>query len=197
MKTLKIKLTFLEEMLGTSNANPELHREFIASKSADAEKIEEELSTLHVEDLEQKATTIFPKDDGKPFIYDYMIRGYFKEVCGALRKLSTSRSAKLTSYKKVIDGLVFVEPRKIFITMPEGGVIGYCQRPLRAQTAQGERISLAMSETIPAGSTIEFQVMLLDDGMEKTVKEWMDYGVLKGLGQWRNSGKGKFKYETI
>lgn len=197
MKTIKIKLTFLEEMLGTSSANPELHREFIASKSADAEKIEEELSTLNVEDLEQKATTIFPKEDGKPFIYDYMIRGYFKEVCGSLRKLSTSRSAKLTAYKKVIDGLVFVEPRKIFISMPEGTSIGYCQRPLRGQTAQGERISLAMSETIPAGSVIEFEVILLDDGMDKTIKEWMDYGVLKGLGQWRNSGKGKFKYEII
>jgi hypothetical protein len=29
------------------------------------------------------------------------------------------------------------------------------------------------------------------------VKEWLDYGELRGLGQWRNSGKGKFKWEEI
>lgn len=27
--------------------------------------------------------------------------------------------------------------------------------------------------------------------------EWLDYGELRGIGQWRNSGKGRFKWHDI
>ena len=108
------------------------------------------------------------------------------------KKKAVNESGKLTAYKKVIDGLIFVSPRMIPIDI--NGTIGECQRPLRAQTAQGERVSLANSEEIPAGSTCEFDVTLLDDSHEKVVREWLDYGILRGIGQWRNSGKGRFTY---
>ena len=72
-----------------------------------------------------------------------------------------------------------------------------CQRPLRAQTAQGERVSLANSDEAPAGSAITFDVECLDPAHEKIVKEWLDYGRLRGIGQWRNSGKGRFTYEVL
>jgi hypothetical protein len=72
-----------------------------------------------------------------------------------------------------------------------------CQRPLRASTAQGERIALAHSETVPTGSWFDVEIKCLVDGYTKIVKEWLDYGELRGLGQWRNSGKGKFTYEIL
>jgi hypothetical protein len=28
------------------------------------------------------------------------------------------------------------------------------------------------------------------------VEEWLEYGELRGLGQWRNSGKGRFTAEV-
>jgi len=31
--------------------------------------------------------------------------------------------------------------------------------------------------------------------MKKMVMECLEYGKLKGIGQWRNSGKGKFIFE--
>lgn len=37
----KVRLTFTDEILGTSSGNPELHREFIASKAPDAQKMED------------------------------------------------------------------------------------------------------------------------------------------------------------
>jgi hypothetical protein len=77
------------------------------------------------------------------------------------------------------------------------GEIGNCQRPLRGQTAQGERIALANSETIPAGATATFTVHCMNDDDEELVKEWLAYGEWHGLGQWRNSGKGAFTYEII
>ena len=103
--------------------------------------------------------------------------------------------AQFQAYKKIIDGLIFVGPRQIPLIL--SGEMTECQRPLRAQTAQGERVSLANSEQIPAGSTCEFEITCMDDAHEKAVMEWLDYGKLRGLGQWRNSGKGRFTYEIL
>lgn len=113
----------------------------------------------------------------------------------SIEKEAVNESGKITAYKKVIDGLIFVSPRMIPICF--SGEMSECQRPLRAQTAQGERVSLANSEQIPAGSTCEFEVLCMDDSHEKAVREWLDYGVLRGIGQWRNSGKGRFTYEVL
>ena len=75
--------------------------------------------------------------------------------------------------------------------------MGECQRPLRAQTAQGERVSIAHSETVPVGSTMEIEITCMDPAHEKLVLEWLEYGKLRGLGQWRNSGKGRFCVEVV
>jgi hypothetical protein len=196
MKKLNIKLTFTEEVLGTGSANPEVHREFIASKSPDPATIEDEVASIGVDATVEKSMTVFYKQDGKPFFYDYQIKGFFKDACSALSRVPDTRSNKLKAYKKVIDGLIFPQPRKIFVLLTNGQAIGNCQRPLRAQTAQGERIALAHSETLPAGASLTFDILLMDEGHEKLVMEWLDYGQFKGIGQWRSSGKGRFSYLT-
>ena len=146
---IKVRLTLTEEMLGTASGNPELHEEFIASKAPDAMSREEEVEAIGVDAVVEKGKTVFPKlEDGTPFVWDYQIKGFFKDACGMLRKVLSSESAKIKAYKKEIDGLIFVKERKIPLVFE--GEIGDCQRPLRAQTAQGERVALANSETVPA-----------------------------------------------
>lgn len=54
-----------------------------------------------------------------------------------------------------------------------------------------------MSEEIPAGATVEFDIVLLSEEHENAVLEWLDYGKYSGIGQWRNSGKGRFTYERL
>lgn len=197
---IQVTIQLLNEMLGTSNANKKIHEQFIASKAEDAPKIEEEIAALGVEEVVENAMTIFPREDGKPFIWDYQIRGFFKEACSMLQRAKgfngAKASSKIKAYKKVIDGTIFVEPRKIPIDM-KGGEIGNCQRPLRGQTAQGERIALANSETVPAGSEITFTVNTLNKEYFAAVIEWLAYGKNHGLLQWRNSGKGTFKVLDI
>lgn len=198
MKTLKVKVTYTEELLGTASANPELHDEFIASKAPNAPSREEEIEALGVEVVKEKAMTVFPKlDDGTPFTWDYQWKGFFKDSCGMLRRADGMKSKKLKAYKKEIDGLVFVSPRKVPLVLPDGEEVGNCQRPLRAQTMQGERVALANSETVPAGTTQVIEITLLKDELEDYVIEWLDYGRLHGTGQWRNSGKGRFEYELL
>lgn len=195
MKTLRGRFTFTEEVLGTAAADPEIHAKFIASKADDAPSLEEEVAALGAEAVEEEKMTVFPRDeDGDPMIWDYQVKGFFKDACGVLRKVSGTACSKVKAYKKEIDGLLFVEPRQIKIVMPEGGEVGNCQRPLRAQTAQGERIALSSSETVPAGSFIDLEITILKDDLEDMVQECLAYGKLRGMMQWRNSGKGRFEW---
>lgn len=193
---LKVKITLLEEMLGTAPPDPEVYRAYIASKAPDAATVEDEVESLGVDAAADSKMTIFHRDqDGRPFLYDYQIRGFFKESCGMLRMVPKKKSATLKSYKKVIDGLIQVDERKIPVEM--AGEIGNCQRTLRAETMQGPRTALASSETVPAGATLTFTVRCLNPDHAKYVREWLDYGKYHGLGQWRNSGKGKFSWELL
>lgn len=183
-------------MLGTASSNPEIHEEYIASKAPDAPTREEEVAALGAEEVFEKGMTVFPRDkDGNPILWDYQIKGFFKDACQSLRKVPGSACGKIKSYKKEIDGLIFVAPRAIPIAFE--GPITTCQRPLRAQTAQGERVALASSEAIPAGATLEFEIKLLLPDHETAIMEMLDYGKLRGFGQWRNSGKGRFDFELL
>lgn len=196
MKELKVKLTFTESILGTCPKNAEIYRDFIGSKSPDASTIEDEVASLGVDAVAEKGMTVFPRDEhGNPFLYDYQIKGYFKDTCGGLKKVSTSKSSKVKAYKKEIDKLIFVKERKIpFENYTE---IGINQRPLRAMTMQGERVSLAMSEEINAGATVTFTIQMLSDEHEAIVREWLNYGVFSGIGQWRNASHGRFTWEEL
>ena len=161
MKKLKIHVTFTEGILGTATADPEIYSRFIGSKSPDAATLPEEVAALGEDAIIERGTTVFPKDeDGTPFLWDYQIKGFFKDACGMLSRLSgkdpetgkkrkaVNESGKLTAYKKIIDGLIFVEPRRIRLDTP--GAITICQRSLRAQTAQGETPASSSHVSAPA-----------------------------------------------
>lgn len=205
MTKLHVKLTFIEPILGTSPADKEVYETYIGSNAPDALSLEEEIGALGVDAITERGTTVFPRNaEGKPIFWDYQIKGFFKDACSMLarvggkdengKKKKVNESSKMTAYKKIIDGLIFVQPREIVINTESE--IGYCQRPLRGQTMQGERVTLAMSEEIKAGATTEFDVLCLSDENAAAVREWLDYGVLRGIGQWRNSGKGRFTFEV-
>jgi hypothetical protein len=187
----------IEEMLGTACQNAEVHEEFIASKSKDAEKVKEELESLPADELMQKAVTVFHRDeDGTPILYDYQIKGFIKEqfrIALALttgQKVGTATLSKWTC-DKMVDNHVHVSPRKIRLA-PVGPL---CTRPLRAQTMKGERVSLATSETVPAGTVFTFEVTSDHATLDEFVVKALDRGAEKGFGQWRNSGKGRFEWK--
>lgn len=203
MKEIKARITLTDEMLGSLPANTEVYSDFIASNAPDAPTRQEEIEASSVQEVDEKGMTIFLKDEqGHPYIWNYQVKGFFKEAFKMLRNVKESACSKVTNYLKKIDGLVFIFDRKIPLlnedgTQVEKSQIGICQRPLRGQTAQGERIALASSETVPAGVYFDCRIKLLDDSLEKAIREALDYGELKGLLQWRNSGKGTFTWKEL
>jgi len=197
---MKVSIKLMEEMLGTSCQNKEVHEEYIASKSADAAKMKEELEALPSEELMEKAVTVFGRDkDGTPILFDYQFKGFLKEAVGVLIEITEGEirvgKTKLSKYtfKRVVDNFVFVSPRMIRLA-PVGAI---CTRPLRADTMKGERVSLASSETIPAGTKFELEIKTLCPALDGLILKCLDYGALKGLGQWRNSGKGRFSWAEV
>ena len=122
-----------------------------------------------------------------------MIKGFAKDTCSMLSRAKGSASSKIRAFRKIIDGLMFVSPRRIPIVI--NGEIGVLERPLRASTPQGERVCLTRSDYAPAGSSIDFVIKILgDDITEEVLTEWFDYGELRGLGCWRNASFGNFFY---
>jgi hypothetical protein len=195
---MKVKLVLTEEMLGTKAANPAVFASFIASKHPSGTPQKDELD--NAENKEEAGTSIFHRQDDQVGIYDYQIKGFFKDACGALNRCDKQQRGgleKLSAYKSKIDGVIFVFPRFIPIVFPEGQKDGVCERPLRVDTMKGPRVSVARSETVPPGSTLEFEVKIMSKELKPYVQEWFKYGALRGLGQWRNSGKGRFTYGIV
>ena len=206
MENINVRATFIFGPLGTSPNNETIYRDFIGSKAPDADSLEDEVAALGADAVAETKMTVFPRDeDGNPMFWDYQIKGFFKDSCQMLsrvggkdengKKKKVNESSKMTAYKKIIDGLIFVFPRKIPIF--KGGEIGKKERPLRAQTMQGERITLASSEEVADGAQITFSVACLSPEHTAAVREWLNYGFVRGLGQWRNSGKGRFVWEEL
>jgi len=218
MDRYDVQLTFTRALLGAVPLDPELYRRWIIDhRGIDPEQAADELESaaLGFEGIDEettKGTTGFHRTPvGEPALYDYVLKGFFKDACGMLRRDTSSASAKVRAYKKVIDGMVFVEPRLIPLGLKGqdasespvstmglwewAGDEGVLTRPLRGQTAQGERVALARSIAVPAGTTMEFRVLILGVVKQSLLEEWFTYGALRGLGQWRNGGWGSFEYE--
>lgn len=201
-KTLKIRLTLLDEVLGSQPSNPDIHEAYVASKAPTDDLTAEEVDNIKAQNAEDKITVFYKKADGAPALLDYQVKGMFKDSCKMLAKAGKAgypggkACAAIKAYKQAIDGLLFVEPHELPFEL-HGLKMDYCVRPLRASTPMGERVSIAKSETVPAGSTLEFEIKLFDPKLEDMVRECLDYGKFRGLGQWRNSGKGRFVWDLL
>ena len=212
-ETIRVRLTFIDSILGGEPNSKELHEDYIQSKIPDDQYEPEELERIKAEELQalmegdEKGKTVFYRnEDDEPCLKNNHIKGFFKSACAAMKSDKDTLSSKMTSYKKEIDTKIFVfadanDRSSRFIPIQNHGEIGSCQRPLRAQTMQGERVAIADSEEIQAGAYIEFDVVMLKHDKKpigaKLIEEWLEFGEFNGLGQWRNSGHGSFTYEII
>lgn len=205
MNELRIRLTFINDLLGTMPSDPSIFDNFVVDREKAAksgldieDNVKEEMVAIeNGANPENKQITIFPKtENGEPFLFDYQIRGFFKEAAKFLNKVPGTLTSKQKAFLKTVDGMVFIKDRQNVIDL-KGCNISYCERPLRASTPQGDRVALSKSEAIPAGSTVEFTVQTMVEEHLKLVLEWLEYGQYHGTGQWRNSGAGRFKYEVL
>ena len=114
-------------------------------------------------------------------------------LCEAARTLKESDEGEddstVNQLQDKVKRYVFVTPRRV--RLPEVG--GVNERPLRAQTAQGPRVTVVRSDVIKAGAELNFSLRVLHGGgiTKAILADVMEYGSLMGLGQWRSGGWGR------
>jgi len=200
---MKVKVTFKEHLLGTLAGNKDVATEFIAAKCKEGIQDDETAVIKNIDEELVNGSTVFPRDEKGPFIWDYQWKGFFKEATESVFVRSgefTKEQLKkddltLYMYKKTIDKQLFIKPRKIYLNL--SGPMTFIERPLRGQTMQGERICLARSEAAPAGTWCEFEIIWFKSCLENVIERCLDYGQYSGMLQWRNSGAGSFTWEDV
>lgn len=182
-KKYRIRLT--TEMLGTVAMDPEVYRTYIESKKP-AEKTDDESAT--VSKIEEKGWTGFHHNDDGLFIYEYMIKGFLKAAGNVLKDI-----VKVKNLRSKLDDFVFISPREIPLGQAEPD--GVVERPLRAMTMQGPRVTLARSDYIKKGKVLEFTITLVPhkEINFELLNRLLAHGKLMGLGQFRNGGYGRFE----
>ena len=190
-ETMKVELEFTEPLLGTLPGDEKLAEEYVQSKHPDGVQKDEQESVA--EEMKKSSSYFARNDKKKPILWDYQIKGFFKDACSMMRRVT--QIDELKAHKKIIDGLIFVAPRQIELKLSDE--LSFTERPLRISTPKGDRTALARSETAPAGTKIQIEIILLKPDLKKYVLNWLDYGQLRGLGQWRNSGMGRFTWGLI
>jgi hypothetical protein len=67
METMRVRLTFIDDVLGTASSDPKIHETYIASNAPDALSRKEEVEMLGVDEVVEKGKTVFHKlEDGTP-----------------------------------------------------------------------------------------------------------------------------------
>jgi hypothetical protein len=202
-----LEIRFTEDILASSPANPEVYKEYIASRApapppapaaeADAEAETpgtDEVATLPPDKTEEKGWSVFHKDPNGLFIFEYHIKGFFKEASAA--------TTRIPACKSKIDKWLFVAPRRIYFER-DGACIpkpeDVLERPIRMMTMQGPRTSVKRSDMLLGnGIQVKCQLTVLPLGQseitENVLRTWLDYGQYVGISEWRNGGYGRFEY---
>jgi CRISPR/Cas system CMR subunit Cmr6 (Cas7 group RAMP superfamily) len=168
--------------------------------------IKGELESLKetLDEQELRGVTVFFRDKaGMPCIGDHMIKGFLKAAAEAVARTLPKKNGTIlnsASYtESIINQHVTIEQQFISfdkdVMKSADGSIKYCERSLRAMTAQGPRVSVAKSECIESGAALKFTLLVLENSplTEEALKKLFSYGRVSGLGQWRNAGYGQFK----
>jgi hypothetical protein len=186
----KAQLELIEPMLGTVPKNPDVYAAYVASKAPSPQVAQEEVDLERLrEDVEESGWTGFHQDEsGRIFIYNYMILGFLKEAGNILKT-----QLGIANLRSKVDQFVYVQPRRIYLGVTEPD--GVLERPLRAMTMQGPRVTVTRSDYVNAGTRIECEIHVLRNKEigGAVIAELLKFGEFKGLGQWRNGSYGRFK----
>ena len=191
------------------------------------EKIQQEVEALRAqvaamtpterEEFMKRGGTIFPKDkDGRGGLCmkDHQLMGFLKNAGDVRRSTAEEevpeegapkkRGTKWGSIRSKIDKYVKIDEQTCALYRVANGIKaqvmqanGYEVRPLRAQTAQGPRVSLVCSERLDANDPVyvDFTLSIMEGAPIDLdmIVEMLKYGERCGMLQWRNAGFGRFE----
>ncbi len=191
----KLKIVFETPVLG-AQSRPDVMTDYVSKKNG-FEMGEDEAQMLADVALN---TTSFHRDlDGEPVLMPHQLKGFLKEAASVL---NGKTSAKVRNLRHKVRAYVFVMGNVLKLYPPKGSseklsfLLDSLERPLRRETAFGPRATLARSEMLPAGIWFECNIEVYPSEVsEDLLRDILDYGFSAGIGQWRDGGFGRFRYE--
>ena len=212
--SVPVRMEFLTDLLGSAPMNKELFLKYQDTKKVKARKHQppeeialQESGPVEVDTIPEMEDhlTGFPRDPvtGELFLYNYVVKGFLKNAAACVPlpadHVAQNPKAKLKLETQIIRWC-FVRPRQLFLGVTAPTDI--LERPLRAMTMQGPRVTLAASERMqvegiatPALS-VACEVVILPGYHVLTPAAILDllaYGEYQGLGQWKTGGYGQFR----
>lgn len=216
---MKVEHFNIVEWIGTNPWDPDIHKSYVSDKITDPVERDRELKSLPkveaADKLEKRGVTVFFRrpEDGQLYIKNHMIKGYLKAAGDAIRiarKLDPEASTgkgkgtKWGSISSKVDEHVTIDPIELIVHgkdgLPKTDADGLLVRSLRGETPQGPRVTIVKSEYLEPLSMISYTIYWRDGGpvTRDMIVDMMDQGeVFFGIGQWRNSGKGKFTWRIV
>ena len=114
MANMKVKITLLEDMLGTAPNNKKIYTDYLASKAPEGKDVKDEIDSIEEPDgiEEMRQMTVFHRnpDTNQPIIFDYLVKGFFKNACSAMREVPRVRALKLRHTRKRLITLYLSHP---------------------------------------------------------------------------------------
>ncbi|GHU73354.1 hypothetical protein AGMMS49992_11630 [Clostridia bacterium] len=195
-------------LLGSQPVDREVRLKYLGSKSAMA--FEENADMPFSGD---KGTTVFLRDKecgGALYIGGHVMKGMFKEALSILQsQTSDGISIELKQPAAKVDNYVFIQPRKlwiqrsndVFVVQPDRTF----NRPVRIASLQGDRTALLLSELVELPWQFDARIELVTNKGSRVSGplSWenllmaLEFGSLKGFGQFRNGGYGTYTYTEI
>lgn len=192
LQEFAVTVQLMTDLLGTCPKNKSVYKTFIATKAPNPDP---EGEALTIEECEEKGWTTFHKDAKGPFLYDYAVKGFLCEAARTLKTWGTIKQLQ-DKYKRYV--FVYGEDGSRFVRLPAIDAEPL-ERPLRAMTAQGPRVTVTRSDVVKAGAKLDFRIKVIEgSGITETcLREVISYGELIGLGQWRSGAFGRIKLLNI
>jgi hypothetical protein len=179
-------------MLGTVALARDIWEKYIKSKQPEPMPGGDPEVAENIEEAMERGKTGFFKDENGLFILEYMIKGFLKDSGNTLKDI-----LGIKALKSKIDNFVFIVPRQIYFGKMEPD--GEFERPIRVMTPIGQRVSIARSDYVNAGTSLKFSITLLKhkEITWNTIDTILANGQYMGLGQFRNGGFGRFSVTSV
>lgn len=181
----QLTIQLFEPLLGTIPKDEDVWSQHVLAEEHQ-DHDDENPPVVAEEDRTPGWTGFYTDDDGRPVLMDYQFKGFLKEAANIIKE-----DLGITALRKKVDDDLFVFPRRTVLADEPDGVL---ERPLRAMTRQGPRVTVVRSDTIEPGRQYTFRLKVRGKSKvtEEILREILAYGELKGLGQWRNGSFGRF-----
>lgn len=215
-RTLKVELEFSEgedrtgRLCGSVPLSKELIRPWLeARKASDSryrrlkkeeadngeqvqtiEELEEELDKT-VEDVQERTTVGFEKDDKGLFLHFRSIRGHIKDCANQVREF-----VGIPAFKSKVANCVHVVEPRIYLGRLETD--GEYEQPVHVFSPAGPRNALKCIRFVK-DVNLSFHLRIFNGGAvtDESLRKIFEYGSVHGLGGERSMGEGRYLLKTF